>query len=93
MSTRSRPPDHPLVEFFHDLRDGLAGALARPELTTERAEVLARCRDALGAIRRLVDAVDDLVVSAASETDEGAEKRSEDGQRPSAGRVHGIDVR
>jgi hypothetical protein len=72
-----RPPGHPLVELAYDLRAAVDRALSDDaELAAPRAEVYRRLHETLRSVRRLVDALEQLV--------EGLEVQSKEvsGERP-----------
>jgi hypothetical protein len=57
-----RPPSHPLVELAYDLRVAVDRALSDDvELAAPRAQVYHRLQEALRSVRRLVDALEQLV--------------------------------
>ncbi len=57
MTDRRRPPDHPLVEMLHELRDGIENATIRPT-TGEGGALFGHLRAAVQAARNVVDSLD-----------------------------------
>jgi hypothetical protein len=59
MSDPARPPYHPLVEFVHDLREGLSQVVSgdgHPSMPMVQG--YGRCRWAVRSVRRFADALD-----------------------------------
>jgi hypothetical protein len=82
MSDSARPPDHPLVEFVHDLREGLDRVVSRDgHPSMPMVQGYGRCRWAVRSVRRFADALelflDDLEARSLSVSDGQSDKHSE----------------